>query len=264
MSNHTDTTFGGGQRPPYIIAHRGASHCCPENTLRAFDAGLAEGADGLEFDVQLSRDGVPVIYHDDTLTRLGLPGVRIAQKTLAELQSLDAGGGFSQAFRGERMPTLEQVLSRNRGTELCIEIKATEGRAVERYAELVRLTIGQVREAGVQDRAYILCFDARMLEMAHRQAPEIRSVLNAEEPTDALKIAAEMPWLFAVDVDISRLRPEQGAALRAGGRRLMSYTCDTDADLRCAMEAGVEYIITNWPARTRDFLHEFLQRQKSG
>ena len=88
--------------PVLVIAHRGASRRRPENTLPAFDEALRLGCDAIELDVQLSRDGVPVVFHDKTLSRAGAGRKRVAGLKLAELRSLDAGVGFDAAYRGTK------------------------------------------------------------------------------------------------------------------------------------------------------------------
>ena len=95
-----------------VCGHRGACGYAPENTFAAFKLALEQGAKWIEFDVQLSRDGVPVILHDDTLERTtdrGGPRAP-AELSLSELKELDAGSWFSQDYAGERIPTLDEVL----------------------------------------------------------------------------------------------------------------------------------------------------------
>lgn len=236
-----------------VIAHRGAKHAWPENTLAAFDAGLAEGADGLELDLRLSHDGVPVVFHDHTLRKLGQPRQRLKDLTLADMRRLDFGGWFADANRGEPIPTLQQVLERYAGrTELCLELKTARDRASN--ASLVRQVVDGVRAHPGMERARILCFDAGLLEAAHAHAPELHYVLNAFAVDAALRAARHMPWLAAIDVDIRWLTPDAGGKLRTGGRRLMSYTCNTEAHLRAALAAGVDAVITNRPAWVRQQL----------
>ena len=79
---------------PWIIAHRGASRDCPENTLAAFDEALRQGADGIELDVQFTQDEVPVVFHDKTLTRAGGGRRRVAGLSFRELRELDAAARF--------------------------------------------------------------------------------------------------------------------------------------------------------------------------
>jgi glycerophosphoryl diester phosphodiesterase len=240
---------------PRIIAHRGAKHARPENTLCAFDQGLVEGADGIEMDIRLTRDGVPVIFHDHTLRKLGYPRQRLSELTLAELRSFDFGGWFSPEYRGEPIPTLQQVLERyGSRTELCLELKTARDAATN--AELVRQTVDLVQASGASERVQILCFDAHLLELAHARAPGLRYVLNALAAITALPAARRMPWLDAIDVDIRWLTPAAGIKMRAGDRGLMSYTCNTEAHLRAARAAGVHAVITNYPARARAQLNE--------
>jgi glycerophosphoryl diester phosphodiesterase len=112
------------KRPLRIIGHRGASGSHPENTMAAFQAAFDIGSDGVEMDVRLTRDGVPVICHDRDLTRIAGKPDRINQLTWRELRKIDAGTWFSTAFTGERIPSLERVLDRfgNR-MELHLELK---------------------------------------------------------------------------------------------------------------------------------------------
>jgi glycerophosphoryl diester phosphodiesterase len=240
--------------PPRVIAHRGAKHACPENTHVAFERALAEGADGIELDLRLSADGVPVVFHDHTLRKLGQAGRRLSALTLAELRGRDFGAWFDPAFAGEPIPTLAEVLARYAPrTELCLELKTA--RDPVRNAELVARTLRAVREAGASEAVRILCFDAGLLRDAHAQAPRLRYVLNALGPEAALRAAAELPWLHGIDVDIRWLTPAAGARLRAGERTLMSYTCNTEAQLRAACAAGAGAVITNRPAWAREWLH---------
>lgn len=238
---------------PRVIAHRGASGDWPENTLSAFDEALVEGADGIELDIQLTRDDVPVVFHDDTLSKLGLDRKSMSGVTLSELEPLDAGAWRGDAFRGEPVPTLELVLARyGKRCELLLELKGSGKDAADN--ELVHRTVKMVRRHGVQSNVYLLCFDPRLLSAAHQQAPKLRCVLNALTPAAGLAGARARPWLHAIDVDIRKLKPADGARLLAGGRKLMSYTCNTVQQLRAAQAAGVHAIITNHPAWAREQL----------
>ena len=93
-----------------IIAHRGFSAIAPENTIAAFAAALASGASSVEFDLQLSAEGIPVIFHDRNLERItGISGI-INEKSLDEIEQLDAGKWFDEKFAGEKIPTLAEAL----------------------------------------------------------------------------------------------------------------------------------------------------------
>ena len=123
-----------------IIAHRGASGHAPENTLQAFELAAQEGADALELDVRLSRDGAPVVIHDATLDRTTDRTGPVRAQTLADLRSVDAGyrftpdGGRTFPFRGTgvRIPTLGEVLWAFPGMPVLIELKEPEVQAAVR------------------------------------------------------------------------------------------------------------------------------------
>lgn len=127
------TTLWGAHRP-WAIAHRGASGDAPENTFAAFSTAIGQGADAIETDVRLCADGVPVIFHDKELTRTtdaatrfpGRDSYRVDAFTLAELKQLDAGSWNADAFAGEPIPTLRELLARIGGrTGLLLELKGT-------------------------------------------------------------------------------------------------------------------------------------------
>ncbi len=227
-------------RPAWVIAHRGASRDCPENTLAAFDEALRQGADGIELDVQLSRDGVPVVYHDRTLARAGGGRRRVAQLDLAELTGFAAG-----------LPTLEQVLRRyGRRTRLLVEIKTREGRrGQERHFELARTVSGLVTELKLERTTSLLSFDAAVLQASAQAAPRVRRVLNLEPPQRiGRELGALLPSLSAVSADVRTLTVAFGRAVRAAGRPLFAYTCNTAARVERALAAGACGIMSDRPA----------------
>lgn len=234
-----------------VIAHRGAKHIRPENTLAAFDQALVEGADGMELDLQLTRDGLPVVFHDHTLRKLGEPRQRLSGLTLAQLRERDFGAWFDPAYAGEAIPTLDEVLRRyGHRTQLCLELKAT--RDVMRNQDLMCQVLDQVKATDNESNVLILCFNAGLLQQAHTREPGLRYVLNGLGPEATWSHARQMPWLYAVDVDIRWLTAESGRQLRSAGQRLMSYTCNTQAHWQAARAAGVEAVITNRPAWFRE------------
>lgn len=138
-----------------VIAHRGNSMHAPENTMESFRQGVALGADGLEFDVRLSADGVAVLMHDPLLDRTTDGTGLLADRTFAELRALDAGyrfsrdGGRTFPYRGKglQIPTLDEALSAFPGVDCIIEIKAAEAtealvRALDTHQARDRVLIG--------------------------------------------------------------------------------------------------------------------------
>jgi len=112
---------------PLNVGHRGAMASAPQNTLAAFRKAIEFGADGVELDVHLSKDGAVVVMHDFFVDRATDGTGRVAQKTLAELKALDAGIKFSPQFAGERVPTLSEVFDVLEGKLLVnVELKALD------------------------------------------------------------------------------------------------------------------------------------------
>jgi len=111
-------------RKPLIIAHRGACSYSPENTMAAFKIALEQGADGIELDAKLSRDGEVVVIHDQTVDRTTDGRGKVHNYSLSELKKFNAGSYFSQEFKGEKIPTLEEVLAEF-GTRFLINVELT-------------------------------------------------------------------------------------------------------------------------------------------
>jgi glycerophosphoryl diester phosphodiesterase len=158
-----------------VIAHRGDSAHRPENTLASFASAIELGAEMIELDVQVSRDGHVVVIHDGTVDRTTNGQGAVAGMTLPELRRLSAGypERFGAAFAGERIPTLAEVLHFMHGRgRILIEIKAE---AVSEDAEggVEALTIAEVRKAGMDKEVALISFSRTALLRCRRLAPEI-------------------------------------------------------------------------------------------
>jgi glycerophosphoryl diester phosphodiesterase len=182
--------FQSGRARPLVFAHRGGAALRPENTIDAFDHGLSFGADGLEFDVHLSRDGIVVVHHDQTLERTTSGRGAIAALTADELDRVDAGYWFTPdsgvpsptyPFRGRGIgvPRLRAVLQRYRDHRLIIELKT-------RDSELARHTIDEIRKADAVDRVALGSFYWQALHAARRYEPRIPTGAAQEETRWAL------------------------------------------------------------------------------
>jgi glycerophosphoryl diester phosphodiesterase len=164
---------------PLILGHRGASAVAPENTIAAFSRAMHDGADGIEFDVRLSRDHTPVVIHDSTLKRTGLIDALVSELSAAELQDIDVGLWFAdktnlnRSYAGERLPSLSRVLeffSTNDGL-LYIEMKCDADEGPLLAAEVVRLT----HEHQMVDRVVVESFDLSAIGEIKRVDAAIRT-----------------------------------------------------------------------------------------
>lgn len=233
-----------------VIAHRGDNKVAPENTLPAFQSAVDVGCDLVELDYVHTKDGVPLVIHDETLDRTtdarklwGGRKIPVVSKTLAELAPLDAGSWFSPRFRGTRLPTLDQSLDViQNGSVTLIERK--EGDA--------KTCVELLRKKGLIDKVVVQAFDWDYLRGVHELAPEITlGALGHDELTDDKIAAVQKTGAAVVGWQQVELTAEGIARLHAAGYRVWAWTVD---DLDRAKElaaAGIDGIITDLPAKVK-------------
>ena len=229
--------------PPLVIAHRGASGTSPENTLAAFRRAEALGSDMIELDVQLSRDGAVVVIHDWTLGRTAGARGRVASRTLAELQALDAGGWFAPEFRGERIPTLQQVLEAI-ALPVNVELKARGEDGLEAHASDV------VEAASAQSRVVYSSFHPESLvRLRHRSPSASIAVLTSERRlARALRLAGRV-GATALHIRKNGVAPGEVRAAAAQGLEIRVWTVNDPEEFARLEEAGVSGVFTDFPER---------------
>jgi glycerophosphoryl diester phosphodiesterase len=232
---------------PFLWAHRGASCCAPENTLAAFTLAVDSGADGLELDIHLSRDGIPVVIHDETLERTTDGCGPVAGRTLQQLQQLDAGSWFSAEFSGEPVPALEDVLQTFAG-RLRLNLELKEFRAGMAVLDLLR----QYPAADI----VVSSFNHNLLQRL-RAADKILplAVLFATGNWHlAVRIAQDLSACsFHPDVNLVS-RPMITACVQAI-LPVCVWTVDSTSVARSLLRAGVSGFFTNDPATLKAAFH---------
>ena len=238
-----------------IVAHRGASHEAPENTVASVALGWTQQADAAEIDVHLTRDGEVVAIHDPTLQRTTGRDARVDALTLAQIRKLDAGVWKGAAYRGERVPTLAEVLATvPAGRELFIELKAASGLV----SALQRVVVAGPVDVG---RIVLISFETDALREAKRALPACRALLLADTPEGAADKRAE---LIAVcqEAGFDGLGVSAGwpidaclvAELKAAGLELNVWTVNDVKRARALVDAGVASITTDRPGWLREQL----------
>lgn len=236
-----------------VIGHRGAAARAPENTLSALDAAREAGADLVELDVHTSRDGVPVVVHDETLERTTdaparWPGgdLRVAARSAGELATLDAGGWAGAAFADARLPTLEQALERL-APWACAALDVKRCEAGTLCALLAR--------RGWLERVVVMAFDVDLLAACHALRPEL--VLGALGPGPL----AAGRWEAAAAAGVSLLAWDQrhvdAGLVRAAherGWKLWAWTVDEARRVRALRALGVDGLVGDDPAHLRALL----------
>ena len=242
---------------PLVFAHRGGARLAPENTMAALDLGLSLGADGVEIDVQLSADGVPVVIHDKTLERTTDRAGPVHRLTADELARVDAGHHFerdgSHPFRGQGLgvPTLASVLARHRDTRVIIEMKGGE-------PELAHAVARDVRRAGAVDRVCVGSFHQRSIVTLREQAPEIVTSASQPEARWALHRSwVRWPWIgprpyvaFQVPERAGRLRvvtPAFVDQVHHEGQVIQVWVVNEKPDIIRLLDWGVDGVISDRP-----------------
>jgi glycerophosphoryl diester phosphodiesterase len=235
-----------------IFAHRGANTEAAENTRSAFDKALAYPIDGMETDIQLSRDEVPVLWHDRDLKKLKLPGQHIDDYDYAQLMTMNFAAHFADSTAPEGPMTLQEFVSGYRvRSRLLLEIKNRDWEMAARHELKVRKTLALVGPV-TDDRIMVSSFNLDSLVYATRFAPTFPLVLNLEPEhtvNDARRALDEQPFLHGLCVDISTLDAAMMKTVRERGKFIAVYTCDTDAEISRALTLGVDVLISNVPQK---------------
>lgn len=239
--------------PPRIIAHRGASETHPENTVAAFDQALVEGCDGIELDLQLSRDGIPMVYHDRTLAKVGGGGHGVADLDASEIGALDAGGWLHSRHRGQRVPTLRLVLDRyGPETSLLLELKVRpEDKLAGRHIALAQAMVAQLGKRR-PPAVMALCFDLDTLDAVSALDPECATVLNLKAPgrmTRALN--RSLARVSALSIDVRTISPEIVSAAHDATKPVFAWTCNTPDAVGRALDAGADGLMSDRPGWLR-------------
>jgi glycerophosphoryl diester phosphodiesterase len=224
-----------------IIAHRGASGEFPENTLPAFSAAIAAGAQMCELDVQLTRDAAAVVIHDENVDRTTDATGPVAAMNLAQIRLMDAGVKFGAAFIGTRIPTLEDVMTLVKGRcALNVELKSP---GVER--EVCRLW----RAHGDINDTIVSSFDWDALASARRLEPDLRLGVLADRNLDAMLQAASRLRAVSVNPRFNLVTPALVEKAHRAGFKVLVWTVDRVDELKRMVALGVDGIMTNYPAR---------------
>jgi glycerophosphoryl diester phosphodiesterase len=248
---------------PLILAHRGASAYAPENTIAAFRLAHELGADGIELDVQLTRDKIPVIIHDDFVDRTTNGKGRVSDLTIAEIARLDAGTWKTEDYRGEPVPTLAQVfdaladwlrpVGRARPCLINVELK-TERLLTDGLEQQV---LNVIARYGLQDRILLSSFSPLSLHRARAINPQLPRGLLYDS---SMPLPLRKAWL-RFWADPQAMHPEAAmidAAYMQWAKRhkwqVNTWTVDDPDEARRLARLGVNAIITNKPDVIRDAL----------
>ncbi|MGG3280662.1 glycerophosphodiester phosphodiesterase [Paenibacillus solani] len=240
------------KQQPLIIAHRGAKGEAPENTLAAFRLGMDQGCDAIELDIHLTLDRHIVVIHDATVDRTTTGSGEVDAMTLAELKKLDAGSWFSEAFAGEGIPTLAEVLELVPPEIMInIEMKGTPGET-----GLVKALEDLLREKQRIDSVVVSSFDHAALYKLKKLEPNLRIGLlyMKERLSPAIVKREALAEIYSLHPHHEWITPEYVAEALEQGWVLYPWTVNEEDQFREMLSAGVAGMITDYPGRLRRML----------
>lgn len=240
-----------------LIAHRGYSSHAPENTLSAFLLAVRHGYLDIEFDVQLSKDGVPVVIHDDTVNRTTDGEGRVIDHTFDQLKELDAGSWFSMSYAGESIPSLEEVLVTLKGrARLHLELKSGEPELPAKIAQLLSST-GWLKDALRQPRFHamrkprlvISSFDReQLLRSMELLSPTIMHELLVVKASDESLEWAAQHKVRSYHPDGNAITPELVRKARKLGMHVGAWWWTRqEQDIRLVRRHGIRYAFVDSP-----------------
>ncbi|HMT09645.1 MAG TPA: glycerophosphodiester phosphodiesterase family protein [Pyrinomonadaceae bacterium] len=239
---------------PHIIAHRGDSRNAPENTMAAFRSAIKCGADGVEFDVQLAADGVPVVVHDYDLQRTAGRREKIGELTSKQLAQVDVGKWFGEKFAGETVPTLLSILEMysNSGGPIFIELKCESGD----YSDLVTNVCDLIRESPLMPRVIVKSFRLAAIGEVRFRLPDVQTAALFEP--SIMTILRRRQYIIAmarefgahqISLHTSLATAKLAELAKQSGMPTTVWTADSSRWIARCRERNIDNLITNDPGK---------------
>ncbi|MDM5315997.1 glycerophosphodiester phosphodiesterase [Fictibacillus sp. b24] len=245
----------------YIFAHRGSSKHCPENTMAAFKKAYEDGADGIELDVQLSKDGIPVIIHDEKLDRTTNKKGHIIEYTYEELTKTDAGSWFSKSFSGEHVPSLQVFLEWISPLPMLLNIELKNN--IIEYNGLEEKVLQLLHHYGMEERTVISSFN-------HYSLVKIRKMNAYIETAPLYSSGLYEPWEYVKAVcsqsahpNYKSLHPYIMEGFKRNNIPVRPYTVNSQKWMNYFFEWGTQAIITDYPLIAKQLLNNPSTKTKS-
>ncbi|MDD3339695.1 MAG: glycerophosphodiester phosphodiesterase [Lachnospiraceae bacterium] len=228
-----------------IFAHRGASAYAPENTLPAFRLAMEQGADGIELDVQLTKDGEVVVLHDETLDRTSTGKGLVKDYTLEELRTMSFHNHMEE-HKGVAIPLLKEVLELVKPGRMEVNIELKTG--IFWYPEIEKKTMDIVKAAGMEERVIYSSFNHYSIQEVRRLDPQAQTaylfgdvILDVEKYAKNTGVDALHPAVYHLKMsDFMKRYKESGLKVRV-------WTVNKKEHMKEFMENGIEAVITNYP-----------------
>ncbi|MGG1241507.1 glycerophosphodiester phosphodiesterase [Bacillus cabrialesii] len=232
-----------------IFAHRGASGQYPENTMLSFEKGIEAGADGIEFDVQLAKDGRIVVIHDERLDRTTSLKGFVKDTAYDVIKTANAAANHDQTYSDTKVPLLEDVLSwaEKKNFLLNIELK----NSVIRYEGMEEKVLEAVKRFNLEERVILSTFNHESLALCARLAPHIeRAALTSDVLYQADRYITSIPASgYHPRLNSPGTADEVLKKMRNSSIKVRPYTVNRPEDIKRLIEAGADGIFTDFPAK---------------
>ena len=232
-----------------VIAHRGYSSEFPENTMAAFKGACGLGVDYIELDVQLSKDGIPVLFHDTDMKRLTGEKGLIADYTYEELQAFEVGSWFHDGFAEERIPTLQQALEYIATQECKVYLELKDCGQVPGFENSV---VEVVHNTEMQDRVVYASFNYEYLKKIKELDYNSKILYNTT--SDKKTMVQDYPAEF-YGLNLESATADLIAAIHEAGKMAFTWTVTTPEEMTNLIEMGIDGIVTNDPGRAKVVIH---------
>ncbi|WP_100400372.1 glycerophosphodiester phosphodiesterase [Bacillus sp. FJAT-44742] len=244
-----------------IFAHRGASITHPENTMAAFQAAVDAGAEGIELDVQLTKDEEVVVIHDNTVNRTTDGFGAVHELTAKEISKLDAGSWRDASFRGEKVPLLKDVLEWLTDKEILINIELKKHKPG--YETLAKKVTDVIKEHNVQKKIILSSFYHSIMVDLHQNHPDIESALlvtaGLYDPLSYMKSTG----ITSLHANVNTITVKEMQELQRHGIKVRVYTVNNPIEIKCCIKAGFDTVMTDDPAAAVKLRNRHLEDIKT-
>lgn len=240
---------------PVVIAHRGESSGAPENTVSAFKAACVSGANGIEFDIHLTSDGQPVVFHDATLDRCTDGHGPLAQLSLQQVQALDAGSWFASPFEGERVPTLDEAIESIASPTFMVMHLRDHENATDRCE---RAVMDAIERHDCRKRTVITHHTRHGLQRLRDMDPKLRLcwIPYGGEPAEEYVDDSYLLGCRFLQPKIAEITEDLVAYAHEKDMWINAFWADEIEDMERMIALKVDGIITNYPRRLRELLKQ--------
>lgn len=236
---------------PIIYAHRGAKGYRPENTMAAFKLAMEMGADGIETDIHLSKDGYLVLIHDEKVDRTTTKKGYIKDMTLDQIKLLDAGSKFSEEFAGEEIPTLEELIILTKDTDIILNIEIKNNKM--NYPKIEEKLVELIKKYKIEERVIISSFN-------HNTIYKIKELDENLKTGILYSRNIKRPIRFAKNIKADALHPKHKRVdfklmikAKLTGLEINTFTINNTKQMNKMFKYRVDGIITDYPDKAIEF-----------